>query len=193
MIMSQEQAFGKAQQQLLDLFTFVRQATDEQHRLDQVEHGLFRHLLQLGHSLLTAFVAAAGDGDVGETTVSPAGVPCRRLPEPHPRTYRSIFGDVPLRRFVYGSREGQKIDGVPLDAPLGLPAGEFSYVLEDWAQRLCLKGAFAEAAQSLDDLLGLHPSVRSLEHMSRTVAEEAATFAEHQPPPPAATEGAWWC
>jgi hypothetical protein len=189
MIMTQDQAFGKAQHQLLELIAFVRQATQEQQRLDQVERGLFTHLLQLGLSLLTAFVAAAGDGDVGDTTTTPEGTPCRRLPEPHERTYRSLFGALSISRFVYGSREGQTIEHVPLDAVLGLPAGEFSYVLEGWAQRLCLKGAFAEAAQSLHDLLGLKPSVRSLEHMNRTVAEFTAGFAERQPAPPVAEEG----
>ena len=189
MIMTQDQAFGKAQQQLLDLIALVRQATQDRQRLDQVERGLFSHLLQLGLSLLTAFVAAAGDGDVGDTTTTPEGTPCRRLPQPHERTYRSLFGALPVRRFVYGSREGQQIEHVPLDAVLGLPEGEFSYVLEDWAQRLCLKGAFAEAAQSLHDLLGLKPSVRSLEHMNRTVAEFTSSFADQQPPPPAAEEG----
>jgi hypothetical protein len=189
MIMTQEQAFGKAQQQLVDLITFVRQATQDRQRLDQVERGLFTHLLQLGLSLLTAFVAAAGDGDVGDTTTTSDGTPCRRLPQPHERTYRSLFGTLPICRFVYGSREGQKIEHVPLDAVLGLPEGEFSYVLEDWAQRLCLKGAFAEAAQSLHDMLGLKPSVRSLEHMNRTVAEFASSFTDHQPTPPAGEEG----
>src|SRR4051794_529694 len=137
MIMTQDQAFGKAQQQLLDLIAFVRQATQDRQRLDQVERGLFTHLLQMGLSLLNAFVAAAGDGDVGDTTTTPEGTTCRRLPQPHERTYRSIFGALRIGRFVYGSRAGQPIEHVPLDAVLGLPAGEFSYVLEDWAQRLC--------------------------------------------------------
>src|SRR3954464_13137315 len=189
MIMTQDQAFGKAQQQLLDLIAFVRQATQDQQRLDQVERGLFTHLLQLGLSLLTAFVAAAGDGDVGDTTTTADGTPCRRLPQPHQRTYRSLFGTLPICRFVYGSREGQKIEHVPLDAVLGLPEGEFSYVLEDWTQRLCLKGAFAEAAQSLHDLLGLRHGVRSLEHMSQAVADSAAAFADSRPTPPADEEG----
>src|SRR5207248_6116285 len=48
---------------------------------------------------------------------------------------------------------------------------------------------FAEAAQSLHDLLGLKPSVRSLEHMNQTVAGFTASFADHRPTPPAAEEG----
>lgn len=179
----------KAQSQFHELFTALEQASADQRRLDQVERTLFDQLLQLGHTLLTAFVAQAGDGDVGPTATAPDGHTCRRLPDPHTRTYRSVFGSVPLTRYVYGTREGQRIEHVPFDARLGVPAGEFSYLLEDWCQRLCLKGAFAEAAASLRELLHLSPSVRSLEEQNRTLAPIAAAFAEQRPAPPAQDEG----
>jgi hypothetical protein len=188
-MMTQEQAFLKAQSQLQALFEFIRTAHTDHRRIDLVERGLFAHLLALGHSLLVGFVAAAGDGDVGPTAQAPDGSTHRRLPETHRRSYRSIFGEITIERFVYGSREGQKIGCVPLDALLALPAGEFSFVLEDWAQRLCLQGAFAEGAQSLHDLLGLQPSVRSLEHQNQVLGEAAAVFADAKPVPAAAEEG----
>jgi hypothetical protein len=189
MIMTQEQAFLKAQQQLQALCAFVQQASQQQLRLDQVERGLFSRLLQLGFSLLTAYVAAAGDGNVGATATDSHDQTWNRLPEPHSRPYRSLFGLLNIARFVYGSREGQKIQHVPLDAVLGLPEGEFSYVLEDWLQRLCVQGSFAETVRSLDDLLGLRPSVRSLEHMNQTLAEEAGNFAGQRAAPPPEDEG----
>ena len=189
MIMTQEQAFLKAQDQLTDLLAFVGTAVDDGLRLDQVERGLFERLLQLGLCLLTAHIAAHGTGDLGATATAPDGQTYDRLPKPHERTYRSIFGPVTFGRAAYGSREGQKIACVPLDAQLGLPAGEFSYLLEDWAQRFCLRGAFAEARSSLAELLGLRPGVRSLEHMSRAVAEAVPAFAADRPAPPPAEEG----
>ncbi len=39
----------------------------------------------------------------------------------------SIFGALSITRYVYGTREGQRIACVPLDAQLGLPEGAFSY------------------------------------------------------------------
>jgi len=131
MILTQEQAFLKAEKQLQELMASVRQAADQGQRVDQVERTVMAQLLQMGLSLLTAFVARHGDGDVGETIVMSDGETGRRLDEPHERRYLSIFGDLTIRRRVYGSREGQKIVAAPLDARLGLPAGDFSYVLED--------------------------------------------------------------
>jgi hypothetical protein len=189
MIMTQEQAFLKAQEQLQALFAFVQQSSQQQLRLDQVERGLFSRLLQLGFSLLSAYVAAAGDGNVGDTATDHSNQTWKRLPEPHARPYRSLFGLLHIARFVYGTREGQKIQHVPLDALLGLPEGEFSYVLDDWAQRFCVQGSFAEALGSLDDLLGLRPSVRSLEHMNQTLGDAAGTFACQRPAPPPKEEG----
>jgi hypothetical protein len=188
-IISQEQAFLKAHVQFQILLDFVARASAEQQRLDQTERGLLSGLLEVGRSLLTAFVAGAGDGDRGETTTAADGSVQRRLPEQHTRIYRSLFGTLSITRYVYGTREGQRIACVPLDAQLGLPEGEFSYVLQDWLQRFAVKGSFAEAAQSLEELLGIKPSVRSIEDMNRTMADVAATFIDQRPTPPASEEG----
>lgn len=189
MIITQERAFLKAHEQFQILLDFVARASAEQQRVDQTERGLLSGLLELGGSLLTAFIAAAGDGDRGETTTAPDGSLQRRLAEQHSRPYRSIFGTLSITRYVYGTREGQRIACVPLDAHLGLPEGEFSYVLEDWLQRFAVKESFAEAAQSLEELLGVKPSVRSIEDMNRTMADVAANFSDQRPTPPATEEG----
>ena len=154
-----------------------------------MERELFRQLLGLGHTLLSAFVAAQGDGDLGPQAETPEGRTVRRLPERHDRRYVSIFGELIIGRAVYGTREGQRIGRVPLDERLGLPDGDFSYVLEDWGQRLGLKGSFAEAEQSLEMLLGLKVGVRALEQMNRVVAGHATSFQDSLAAPPASEEG----
>src|SRR5829696_5691495 len=189
MIFSPEQALLKAQADLQDLVTFARQAADDGSRIDQVERELMRRLLALGLNLLRLFIAEHGDGDLGEELPAEDGHAPRRLPEPHDRRYVSIFGELQITRAVYGSREGQPIERAPLDERLGLPAGDFSYVLEDWTQRFCLKGSFAEAAESLETLLGLRLGSRTLEHMNQELASFVVPFRDAVEPPPAAEEG----
>ncbi len=96
----------------------------------------------------------------------------------------SIFGQLSVCRFVYAKREKQKIEYAPLDEQLALPAGDFSYVLEDWQQRLCVKESFAEGVASLGALVGVGLRVRSVEAMNRRMAEYAEGFRASQPTPP---------
>lgn len=189
MIFAQEQALLKAQADLQDLVAFARQAADDGMRIDQVERQLMRRLLALGLTLLQLFIAEHGDGDLGEQLPADEERTLRRLPQPHDRRYVSIFGELRITRAVYGSREGQAIERVPLDQRLGLPAGDFSYVLEDWTQRFCLKGSFAEAAESLETILGLRLGSRTLEHMNQELAGFVVPFRDAVEPPPAAEEG----
>jgi hypothetical protein len=184
MIMSQERAVLKAQAQLQKMVTFVEAAATEGQRMDVVERELFSRLLAVGLTLLEGFVAAQGDGDAGPEL--PAnGHTVRRLDEQRVRRYLSIFGELTIQRCVYARREGQAIERAPLDERLGLPAGEFSYVLEDWLQRLCVKESFHEATSDLDSLLGLSPSERAAEQMNQRMADMCERFGlEHAPTPP---------
>jgi hypothetical protein len=191
-ITTPEQATLKAREQFDGLLEFVRQAAQDEQRIDTVERGLMRQLLALGHALLSGFIAHQGDGDMGPETQTAAGQAARRLPQRHHRRYVSIFGELTIARVAYGTREGQKIERVPLDERLGLPEGEFSYVLEDWSQRLCLKESFAEAGQSLEMLLGLRLRSRTLEHMSRHVAAYAPAFEDALPVLPPPRRGRSW-
>src|SRR6202007_1548730 len=130
-MIAQEQALLKAQMELQQLVAYVQDAALGPEGIDQVERELMRRLLALGHTLLEAFVAEKGNGDVGSNIPAGDGHTLQRLPEAHNRRYVSIFGELMISRIVYGSREGQRIERVPLDERLGLPAGDFSYVLED--------------------------------------------------------------
>jgi hypothetical protein len=189
MMMTPEQASLQAQGQFDALRDFVQRAAQDGQRIDTVERELLRQLLGLGHTLLSAFIAEQGDGDLGPEAETAGGRSARRLPERHDRRYVSIFGQLTITRAAYGTREGQKIERVPLDERLGLPEGEFSYVLEDWGQRLCLKESFAEAGHSLEMLLGLRLGTRALEGMNRAVARYAPAFQASLEMPPPAEEG----
>ena len=172
---------------LAELTRFVQGAAREGLPAHELERGLWRSLLQLGHDLQAAYVVLAGDGDCGETLTLADGRVVKRLPEPHSRPYRSIFGDFLLERIVYGTREGQRIEAAPLDARLGLPEGKCSYVLRDWNQALVVEAPFDQVNVMLERMLGLKQSVASLETMTRTLAGAVAGYEATRPTPTPAT------
>ena len=123
MIITPEQAALKAQHQFDALREFVQQAARDGQRIDTVERELFRQLLGLGHTLLSAFVAAPGRRRPRPRRRAPQGHTVRRLPGRHDRRYVSIFGELTIARVVYGTREGQRIERVPLNSASPCPRG----------------------------------------------------------------------
>ena len=172
------------------LLTYVRAAVAHGTPAHEAERAIWQRVLALGHTALAQFFALQGTGDLGEAVALPDGQTCERLPELHERRYVSIFGPFTLARTAYGSREGQKIAFVPLDNRLQLPASDFSYVLQDWDQALCVEQAFGQARSTVARILNLTQSVDSLERMNVQMAEQVAAFREDRPKPEPATEGA---
>lgn len=177
---------AKAQRLFDDIQAAARQGQAAHH----VEKSIFEGVLGLGRELLELFFAMQGPGDLGETFELPDGRTVRRLPGHRRRTYESVFGSFELERAVYGSRDGQKIQFVPLDQRLALPESCFSYLLQDWAVALSTEHAFARVSQTLAMILGLGQAVDSLERMNRQMAESVAGFRDTCAMPPADEEGA---
>ena len=189
MIMAQEQAFLKGKSEFDQLVAFVRQASDSGLPIHQVERGLWERLRSMGHAMLGAYVQGLGTGDLGPE-LEYEGRTLHRLEQTHWRRYVSIFGELLIVRHVYGTRETQKFEVVPLDGRLQLPEGDFSYVLQDWDQHLCVKGPYGEARETVQEILGLGQSVRTLEDMNLAMARQVDSFRQSQPTPPSEEEGA---
>ena len=193
MMMAQNATDGKLKKLLgaaTDLFDYVRRAAEDGKAIHEVEEGVWQQMLQMGHEAVGQFLEYQGDGDLGETLNMPNGHDVKRLEELHLRCYQSIFGEFQLQRAVYGTREGQIIEFVPLDVRLQLPESEFSYVLQDWAQALGVEHAFARTAEVLSMILGLNLPVDSLERMNRKMSESVADFRASLPAPARKDEGA---
>ena len=181
----------KARQAVGDLMDGIGQELDRRSRLDQIEKSLFRGLLELGKSLLQDSVDEVADEEeraAPESLPGEAGIALQRVKRT-PRRLVTVFGELRIKGPVYAVRRKQKIQRAPVDERLALPGGEFSYLFEDWAQRMVVKDAFAEAAASLHELLGLDVSVRSLEGMNRRMAADVEAFREQQPAPASNDEG----
>ncbi len=190
-------ACSRAIDQTLDAFWLLVErlhaASRERQPIHRVEETIFRDLLAMGHSLLRAFVAAAGDGDLGPSLTLPGASPSepdRTLPRreaPRARPYLSIFGELAIERVSYG--EGP-IDVAPLDARLHLPRRQYSYLLQRWLGAFVIDDAHAEAVKKLQAILGLTIPVKASEDLNREQASDVEPFQDSRPIPPAATEEA---
>jgi hypothetical protein len=149
----------------------------------EVERRLFSSVLAIGREAFCLFLRLQGQGDLGEHVRLPDGRALRRLEHTHERPYRSVFGDFTLSRACYGSREGQRIDFVPLDARLQLPECDYSYLLQEWDQTLGCESAFAKVAATIKGMLGVEQPVDSLERQNRQMAQAVGPFRESRPLP----------
>ncbi|HEX9718972.1 MAG TPA: ISKra4 family transposase [Ramlibacter sp.] len=188
MIMAQEQAILKAREVFNTMVAVVGGAAGQPKPLHEAERRLWDLGLAMMRQMLEGYVAGFGQGDLGPT-LEHKGRSWRRLDQPHTRRYVSVFGPLQIDRRVYGTRETQKHEMVPLDAMLSLPEGDFSYLLQQWDQGFCVQNSYSQSRQSVQQILGIGQSVRSLEHMSRAMAADADPFLEAQALPPAEQEG----
>ena len=172
-----------------ELTAFVRTAANEGVVMHEVERDVLTRLLQIGHAVLEEFLRMQGSGDLGETFTLDDGRVLKRLSQLHSRKIQTVFGALELQRTVYGTREGQAIECVPLDSRLALPESKFSYVVQDLSQLLTCEEPFAKVAAFLERLLGVTLHVDSLERTNRAMASEVESFRDSQPIPPPAEEG----
>ena len=170
----------------------VRAAADQQQPIHHVEEALFRQLLLIGHSLLGAFLASSGEGDVGpslrppgERPSDPPGV-LPRLEERRSRPYLSIFGEISITRACYGHG---RVEAAPLDARLHLPRRQYSYLFQQWLGAFVIDDSHAEAIKKLQTILGLGLSVKASEDLNREQASDVEPFQNHLATPDPAQEG----
>lgn len=170
----------------------LRADADQQRPIHQVEETLFRQLLVIGRSLLSAFVAAAGEGDIGPTLTVPGEGPSEppqvlpRLDKHRSRPYLSIFGEIPITRACYGHG---RVEAAPLDARLHLPRRQYSYLFQQWLGAFVIDDAQAQAIKKLETILGLDVSVKASEDLNREQAGDVEPFQNHLATPEPTEEG----
>ncbi len=191
-MIAQEVVVAKSQElhQVVDqLVTIVVDAIRDHTPIHTVEGKGMKVLLQAGQKALQLLVDCLGNGDVGQEYQLPDGTTVKRSDEPQSRAYVSIFGKIDIQRYVYAQRKGQAIEFAAIDARLALPAGKFSYLLQDWDQDFAMEEPFGQVAKRIEKILGLHQHVDSLEHMNQEMARQVDAFQTSLPIPPAEEEG----
>ena len=182
MILAREQAILKAEEEFQNMIEMAKQAADNGVMIHEVEGDLWERLLKIGRLTLQGYVEAQGTGDLGQT-IDYEGQEHNRLDGLFNRRYVSIFGELLIPRTVYGTRLTQKFEVIPLDARLGLPESDFSYVLQGWDQSFCVQNSYDKSRNNIQRILAIGQTIGSLEQMNRCMAEDVDGFHDSQPAP----------
>jgi hypothetical protein len=176
-------------EEFLQLQQLVTKAAQDGVAAHVVERDLFCKILKLGYVLFAAFLKLTGPGDMGETVQLEDGRVVTRLSELHCRRLLTVFGAFSIERYVYGTDQKQRIEFIPVDTRLQLPASDVSYLLQEWDQLLGIESAFNRTREVIEQILRLKQSVDTLEGTNRQMAESSPAFRDSQPKPDPKEEG----
>lgn len=170
------------------LIQTVKESYQDGTGIHEIEKNLFEAVLKLGHQALGLLFELCGSGDVGQSVSLDDGRDVNRLPTLHVKPYLSIFGPFEICRTVYGTREGQKIEYIPLDAHLQLPRSKFSYLLQDWDQSLAVETPYHRVSETLNRIFGLTVPMSSLERGNRELSCSTQAYWDEEVTIPVAEE-----
>ena len=167
----------------------VRQAAKNADSFDSVERHLHQALLAMGKQFVDLFVLLQGDGDLGEELTSRDDGTLRRSENKAPTTVRSIFGTHTFEQFTYAPGPKKATALRPISARMSLPAGRWSYLLEQWTQMLSVDSAYQQAMDNLHAILGGEKlSVDTAERINGQMGRAAGAFLDDLPKPEADSE-----
>ena len=182
MIIEVEDRFCKVVKQFSRVLLATEQAAKRGDAVHEVEETTWGGLIEVGREMIATYINGQDEELPRPKVIGHEGKTLRRLPKRRTRKYVSVFGPTPFRRDVYAMRETQRQEVVPLDAKLGMPEGNTSYLLQKWVDARCVKESYQESRASLLEILGFAPSVNCLEDTVARAAEHANVYFDEQEP-----------
>jgi hypothetical protein len=145
---------------------------------DQMERDLFVGVIQLGKQLLQLYFDLHNQHE--ERQPHDENGERYKVIEPHSRKYRSVFGEVAVKRWYYWKPGGGT---TPLDAELSLPGVIYS----DWVQELLTRRAtdtpYEKALEQVQELLPIEMAKQTLEQLVEGHAQDVVPYYAQVPAP----------
>jgi hypothetical protein len=188
MIIEVEDRFCKAAQAFLKVLGKLQLSAERGDAIHEVEETTLGGLMETGREIMTAFIERQEEELPRPEVIEYEAKQLRRLPERRMRAYVSAFGPTPFARDVYAARETQRQEVVPLDAKLGMPQSDTSYLLQKWSGTQFVKQSYKESRITLQSILGFAPSVNGLEDMAAQASAHAEVYLDRQGPVDPTTE-----
>jgi len=188
MIIEVEDRFCKVAKVFSEVVNKLQHAAERGDAVHVVEETAWSGLIEMGREMIVGYIKQQEEDIPRPKVIEHEGKKLHRLRGRRMRPYLSAFGPTPFRRDVYATRETQRQEVVPLDAKLGMPHGNTSYLLQKWSGTKCVKESYQESRATLLEILGFAPSVNCLEDVVARAAEHAEVYFEQQEPIDATTE-----
>jgi hypothetical protein len=182
MIIEVEKRFCKVAKVFSEMLDKVQCAAERGAAVHEVEELTLSSLLEMGRRTVAAFIQEQQEDLPRPQEVEYEGQSLQRLSEQRTRQYVSAFGPTPFARDVYATRETQRQEVVPLDAKLGMPQSDTSYLLQKWSGTQFVKESYKESRMTLAGILGFAPSVNCLEDMAAQASAHAEVYFAQQAP-----------
>jgi hypothetical protein len=180
MIIEIEDRFCKVAKVFSEVLNKVQRAAERGDAVHEVEEMTWSGLIETGREMIIAYIKEQGEELPRPEVIEHEGKTLHRLPEQRTRQYVSAFGPTPFRRDVYATRETQRQEVVPLDAKLGMPESDTSYLLQKWSGMQFVKESYKESQNTLLGILGFAPSVNCLENIAGAASEHADVHFQQQ-------------
>jgi hypothetical protein len=188
MIIEIEDRFCKVAKVFSKVLDKVQRAAERGDAVHEVEEMTWSGLIETGRQTVIAYIKEQEEELPRPKVIEHEGKTLHRLHEQRTRPYVSAFGPTPFRRDVYATRETQRQEVVPLDAKLGMPESDTSYLLQKWSGTQFVKESYKESRGTLLAILGFAPSVNCLEDIAAAASEHADAYFEQQEPVDSTTE-----
>ena len=146
MIIEIEDRFCKVAKAFSKVLQKVERAAKLGDAVHEVEEMTWSGLIEMGREVVVAYIKEQAEELPRPEVIEHEGKTLQRLPEERLRPYVSAFGPTPFRRYVYAARETQRQEVVPLDAKLGMPQSDTSYLLQKWIGVRVVKESYKEVA-----------------------------------------------
>jgi hypothetical protein len=182
MIIEIEDRFCKVGEAFSEVLNKLQRAAERGEAVHEVEEATWSGLIATGREMIVAYIKNQDEEIPRPKVIEYEGKKLYRLSGRRKRPYVSAFGPTPFRRYVYATRETQRQEVVPLDAKLGMPEGNTSYLLEKWSGVRCVKESYQESRDTLLGIVGFAPSVNCLEDIVARVAEHTEVYLDQQEP-----------
>jgi hypothetical protein len=188
MIIEVEDQYCKVAKAFSAVLNKLQRSAERGEAMHVVEEISWSGLIEVGREMIVGYIKKQEEDIPRPEVIEHEGRKLQRLPERRVREYVSAFGPTPFARDVYATRETQRQEVVPLDAKLGMPESDTSYLLQKWSGTQFVKESYKESRLTLEGILGFAPSVNCLEDMAAQACEHAELYFDQQAPVDPATE-----